>query len=299
MGTMKTIEKLFILLLVSQVIIFSKSSLQADENETVDSLIQKSIQEYRAGKTKEAIAQVTRLIKKNPENAKLISLRARMYEQNQQFQKAIDDYSIILKLKPEDTDFYHQRGVCYFNLGEFKKSVEDFDQFLKDNPGYEPRHWQRGISHYYAKMYSAGRKQFETHQTVNSQDVENAVWHFLCVARDESIETASKELIPIQGDTRIPMMKVHELFMGKATVADVLAKAEQGAGKIPDSQLKVQRFYAHLYLGLYYEAYQKMDLAKKHIHLAATKYSIQGYMGNVARVHHREYQKRMKIKKKD
>ena len=35
----------------------------------------------------------------------------------------------------------------------------------------------------YAGRYQDCREQFESHRTVNPDDVENAAWHFLCVAR--------------------------------------------------------------------------------------------------------------------
>jgi lipoprotein NlpI len=266
----------------------------AEEADNITSKLENIMKEFDAGKTKEAFKKMDIILDQHPRNPSALILRARMYDKVDSFQKAVEDYTALLKIMPETFNVYHWRGVCYFNLGKFKKSVEDFDQYIRKNPKREAGHWQRGISHYYAKMYSEGRKQFEVHQTVNSQDVENSVWHFLCVTRDESIGAARKELIEIQADTRIPMMKVHELFRDVATVEDVLKKAEQGSGKISEEKLRMQRFYAHLYIGLYYESHQKMELAKKHIHLAATKYSVSGYMGNVARVHDREFQKQDK-----
>jgi lipoprotein NlpI len=113
--------------------------------------------------------------------------------------------------------------------------------------------------------------------------VENAVWHFICKARAESVEAARKELIPIKGDGRIPMMKVHALFAQKATPADVLARAEEG--EPTPQRLKLQRFYAHLYLGIYAEILGQEDKAMEHIKLAAGTYFEPHYMGEVARVH--------------
>ncbi len=275
-----------------------KNGMAEDADNAIEEESMKAIDAYQQGKSEEALGRINKLVKKYPDHPKALFLSALLNKNTGNFQKAVDGYTKVIKLTPDSFNLYHDRGVCYFNLGEFKKSVEDFDKYLEKNPKQEAHHWQRGISHYYAKMYSEGRKQFEVHQTVNSQDVENSVWHFLCVARDESIEAARKELIEIQADTRIPMMKVHELFREVATVEDVLKKAEQGAGKISEEKLRMQRFYAHLYIGLYYEAHQKMDLAKKHIHLAATKNSVDGYMGNVARVHDRELQKQDKKEKK-
>src|SRR6266853_660464 len=59
-------------------------------------------------------------------------------------------------------------------------------------------------------------RQFELHQTVNDNDVENAVWHYLCVARLAGVEKAHASLIRIQRDSRVPMMAVYALFGGKA-----------------------------------------------------------------------------------
>ena len=82
-------------------------------------------------------------------------------------------------------------------------------------PGQEPYHWQRGLVHYYAGKYKAGRKQFEVHQTVNTQDVENAVWHYLCVAKTDGVAEAEKHFIKITSDRRVPLKQIHALFAGK------------------------------------------------------------------------------------
>ena len=150
-------------------------------------------------------------------------------------------------------------------------------------PRQDPHHWQRGISYYYADEFKKGYEQFERHQTVNSNDVENAVWHFLCLARAKGIEEAKKKLIPIVGDGRIPMMEVLALFGGKSTPEKVLAKAKANDATGP--RLERQLFYAHLYLGLWYEAKKDFKLRDKYIGLAAAVADRHGYMGDVARVH--------------
>lgn len=290
---------LFCQTLILLVLVIPVWKVSADDSDAIRQEMSLAVQEYRAGKVKESIDRLNRLVKENPKNVDVLQLRAQVYQNQKEFGKAVEDFTKLIEIRPEVSPYYHQRGVCYFNLGKFKESVEDFDTYIEKNPDQEAHHWQRGISHYYAKMYKEGRRQFEIHQTVNSQDVENSVWHFLCVARDESLEAARKGLIEIQKDSRIPMMKVHELFRGKATVEDVLAEAEKGAESIGEDRLKLQRFYAHLYLGLYYEAHGKEDLAKKHIHLAATKYSVNGYMGDVARVHDQVLKDQEKPEKAD
>ena len=111
-----------------------------------------------------------------------------------------------------------RRAVDAFFAANMRESVELFDQLLKLEPALKPELWQRGLALYLAGDYQAGRDQFEVHQGFNSHDVENAVWHFLCVARLDGVDKARQALIPIEGDSRVPMREVYELFAGRGSV---------------------------------------------------------------------------------
>jgi len=80
----------------------------------------------------------------------------------------------------------------------------------------------------------------------------------------------------------VPMMLVYKLFKGDAKPEEVLASVEEG--KVTDEQRKQRRFYAHLYLGLYYESEGDRAKALEHLKIAA-KDRIGHYMGDVAVVH--------------
>lgn len=176
---------------------------------------------------------------------------------------------------------WFREGVSAFYDAQPKESVAAFDRVISLMPEAKPQLWQRGLALYYTGDYQAGREQFEVHQTVNTADVENAAWHFICVARLEGVEAARKHFIPIEGDSRIPMKQVHELFAGKGTEEDVLKAAESGEGE----DLRNHRCYAHLYLGLYYEALKDEAKAKEHMLKAAHDFSMDHYMGMCAQVH--------------
>ena len=128
-------------------------------------------------------------------------------------------------------------------------------------PDEAPHLWQRGIALYYAGRYGDCRRQFESHRTVNPDDVENAAWHFLCVAREQTPEKARAALLPVGPDPRAPMREVYQMFRGALTAEDVL----KAAGSVPRGQ-----FYAHLYIGSVFEALGRKDLALKHIKEAAS-----------------------------
>ena len=165
-----------------------------------------------------------------------------------------------------------------FENGRFAESAAAFDSLAKADPAQAPYLWQRGIALYYAGRYNDCRRQFESHRTVNPNDVENAAWHFLCVARAESPAKARAALLPVGPDARVPMRQVYQMFRGTLTPEQVLS----AAGSQSDGQ-----FYAHLYLGLYFEALGMKDRALEHIKIAAADRFERdgGYMHMVARVH--------------
>ena len=141
----------------------------------------------------------------------------------------------------------------------------------------------RGISLYYAGRYADGCKQFEGYEKVDTNDVENAVWHYLCNVRVVGRDKARAALLKIGNDKRVPMMVVYKLFQGEAKPEDVLAAAQADA--VPKERRNAALFYAHLYLGLYWESEGDKKKALEHLTQAATKYRIGHYMGDVARVH--------------
>ena len=178
---------------------------------------------------------------------------------------------------PAQPQAIFERAVADFLGGRIAESVAGFDTLARLDPDRAPQLWQRGIALYYAGRYKDCRQQFESHRTVNPNDVENAAWHFLCVARGESPQSARAALLPVGPDSRAPMRQIYDMFRGSLTPDAVLA----AAGARPESQ-----FYAHLYVGLYAEAVGNKNLALEHIRAAADdRFAVGGYMHAVAKLH--------------
>jgi lipoprotein NlpI len=137
------------------------------------------------------------------------------------------------------------QAMADFRAGRITESIAGFDRVAALQPDAAPQLWQRGIALFYAGRYDACRRQFESHRTVNPADVENAAWHFLCVARAESPQRALAALLPVGPDPREPMREIYRMFQGQLSVESVLV-----AGG-PEARA---RFYANLYVGLYREA---------------------------------------------
>ena len=290
---------------LSAVVLLLSPVFAVRADDSVDDLLAKARQAFQeatrqkdAGQQrqlqKKALELAAKAIEKAPKSTDAYFLRATMHERMRQYDKAIADFDKVLELKPDLSGGYQRRGAAHFKAGHMKESIADFDRFLKAHPNREPHHWQRGISYYYAGEYAKGVRQFEIHKTVNPQDVENAVWHYLCKARIDGVDKARAALIDIDSDGRSWAMPVYEMFQGKLTPKQLLAKMKQGDPK--PSELNYRLFFSHLYIGLYYESLGKQDLVRKHVTAAAKDYASDHYMGDVARVHVKLLNKRQQPK---
>lgn len=171
-----------------------------------------------------------------------------------------------------------ERAADDFRAGRIDAAIKGFDRAALLSPKDAPFLWQRGIAQYYGGQFRECARMFATHRTVNPDDVENAAWHFLCVARAESPEAARRQLLPVGPDTRAPMREIYAMFQGRATPAQVL--------KAAGASVRAQ-FYARLYNGLYLEATGDREAGRAQIEIAAEpRYAdAGGYMHDVARVH--------------
>jgi len=197
--------------------------------------------------------------------------------------KALPLAAKAVKADPRSAAAVQLRGMIHFKLGHISESIRDFDKAIELDPRRKAGHWQRGISYYYAGRFDEGRRQFEGYQSVDANDVENAVWRYLCMARKDGVAKARAAMLKIGKDTRVPMKEIYDLFLGRVKPDDVLAAAKAG-DNTPDERNE-RLFYAHLYIGLYFETEGDKKKALEHITIAAADFPIGHYMWDVARVH--------------
>jgi len=140
-------------------------------------------------------------------------------------------------------------GMSAFAAGDVERSVQIYDAVIAADPRRIPYLWQRGLSLYYAGDYAAGAEQFAADVAVNPNDTEEQIWHLLCLSRTPSVGslTAARPKKLAVGRDRRPVMRAAQaLFLGEAdekVLMDLAAGGDAGS-----------RFYARLYLSLYYEA---------------------------------------------
>lgn len=210
--------------------------------------------------------------------------KAQALTADRKFQQAVAPLKQAVELEPKATRLWMQLANSQFIAGKFKDCIASYDRVTALSPTSRPHLWQRGLALYYADQFQLGKEQFETHQEVNSADVENSVWHLLCAAKVDGLKTARKNMIPIEGDARIPMAEVLKMFAGKLEPADVLASARETSDA---TDRRKHEYYAFLYIGLFQEMMGQPENARKSLAEAVqlNPYSPDVLMGQVARVH--------------
>jgi lipoprotein NlpI len=239
----------------------------------------------KAKKYEEVITLTKKAAELDPKNPAIFYAAGTAYltPQVRKPEEAAKAFSEVIKLEPKFTAAYDRRGDAYLKSGKFKEAIEDFDTYLKTHPKDAPDHWRRGLALYYAGRFKDGAAQFDAAQGEAREDVENSAWHYLCNARANTPKKAREELIPVTKDARVPMKQVLELFAGKIKPKDVLDAAENA--KLEGEKLTSARFYAHLYVALYYESEGDAKKCLEHMTEAVEKYKIKDYMWDVADAH--------------
>ena len=127
---------------------------------------------YGAKKNKLAAQYYANALRLNPKSIEALYDRGLFYQDNQEFNKAIEDYTAILKIDPNNKDAhynlgyihlvylkvyeqaikhftdaircdpyfvqaYYNRGLCYENLGNIAAAAEDYKQAIKIYPTYK------------------------------------------------------------------------------------------------------------------------------------------------------------------
>jgi lipoprotein NlpI len=166
-----------------------------------------------------------------------------------------------------------------FAAGRIDESIAVFDRLAALVPSVAPTLWQRGIALYIAGRYSECAAQFASFYAEDSHDLENAAWHFLCVARAQSIDRARAGRLEAGPDPRILRQQIYEMLGGQRTPEQLL--------ELSGRSVALVQFYGHLYVGLYLDASGNRTAAIEHLVAAADpRYDgYGGFMNLVAKVY--------------
>lgn len=95
---------------------------------------QRGNQLYNDGKFREAIAEYTEAIKRNPQNYKVYSNRAACFQKLMEWQRGLEDCDKCLSIDPNFIKAYIRKGKIQHFLKQYHKALETYDKALEIEP---------------------------------------------------------------------------------------------------------------------------------------------------------------------
>lgn len=122
-----------------------------------------------------AIADFSSLIDLSP-NATYYNNRASVYKLKGDFEKAKDDYTKAIELEPQE-NFYNNRGSLYQENKLYDEAVEDFTQAITINGEYVPAYKNRADVYSLQGIYDKALEDYKKALTIDGDDY--YIWYSL------------------------------------------------------------------------------------------------------------------------
>ncbi len=95
---------------------------------------------------KDEIAELTKLIETNPQDAAAYFNRGNAKSDLKDYQGAISDYTKAIEINPQYAANYNNRGLAKIDLKDYKGAVADYTKAIAINPQYAYYYMNRGIT---------------------------------------------------------------------------------------------------------------------------------------------------------
>ncbi len=134
---MSHLRRLFILFFVG---IFS--SCATIQSPVLRQAFEDDLQEVRhlisSGQLKQAVEELTMLLNVSPKSEEVLSLRANVFQQLNEYDRAIIDDEKVLLINPRSAKAHYNLGMIYaYKLHDSQQALRHFDQFLSLAPSHE------------------------------------------------------------------------------------------------------------------------------------------------------------------
>ncbi|MCB0166741.1 MAG: tetratricopeptide repeat protein [Anaerolineae bacterium] len=134
--------------------------------------------------------------------------RADVYNEQEQYDKAIEEYSKAIELDPQYVDAYNYRGIAYANSEQYEKAIVDYNTAIELNPKYRWSYFNRGNAYRGQELYDEAIADFKKAIELDPEYVDalnNLCWWGSLTGRvDEVFEYCERavELAPNDGGRR-------------------------------------------------------------------------------------------------
>lgn len=136
----------------------SLASTQVERETNLRKLAQNKM---RQGDYSEAIAIITCLLARHPDNANDYNNRGFIYYQSGELDAALADYNKAIQINPDLAAAYNNRANYYAAKKQLMKAIVDYDRAIDLNPLHVRALINRGITFRELKMYDRALENFD------------------------------------------------------------------------------------------------------------------------------------------
>jgi len=118
----------------SQIPVTSEEKDYSDVSDLIELyLIAKDLSDK--GKNSEAIEVYSRILQLDGDQLKALKSRAKLYHENFNFLRSVEDYNRIIKIDPNDPEVYHEKAnSLFFISGRENESLDNYNKSISLNP---------------------------------------------------------------------------------------------------------------------------------------------------------------------
>jgi len=103
------------------------------------------------------IASCTAIVQSGQETAENVAVayydRGTAYDDKDQLERAIADYSAAIRIKPDYASAYRNRGGDYGQTGRYDNAIADLNRAIALDPNQADAYSNRGFAYYYKSLY--------------------------------------------------------------------------------------------------------------------------------------------------
>ena len=142
-----------------------------------------------------AIVDLTRTIKLNPENLAAYLMRGISYSDSGKTDRALADFGKAIDLAPENPRAYLWRGRVYFEKKDYDKAIKSFTRAIKLEPENSTAHLWRGQAYLGKKDYDKAIAGFTRAIELKPEDPDAYLWRGRAYLKKEDYDKAFEDFL--------------------------------------------------------------------------------------------------------
>lgn len=126
----------------------------------VDAHFNRAIAEGDSGDMAAAIADLTEVLRLEPDNVFALESRAQAYRASDHVDEAIADLEALAKLRPDDAGAFYNLGNAHAAKSDYEGAITAYSRALQIDPDYAQAYNNRGSAHHMLRQYAEALADF-------------------------------------------------------------------------------------------------------------------------------------------